>query len=293
MIILAAVLIAGILFTVSFHHNSKMKGKELYFSGETIITSEIQHFFTKSMTLTEDASNPGDAEQLIHLHCFTMSCDSIPTRRSYQEQSRYNISALPQTTTYLLQGSSINVTLCALSNNSTDRTELLLLNNLTLAKNTISETTPHTGFKFFPTGTDGIARCGTFWYDITTTGYYMLAFLQPLHSILYNYTLNINKVKIDLTSNVSTINYTLAYDEDQCSFSFPFSHHKSCIVAMIEEGGVEPYIHMVLAPHSRQDNTVAGMAASFGVIVVLIAVYMLLAVLCFKYGNKLDTRACA
>lgn len=290
MTVVIALMLTGILFTVS--HSYKRHEKELYFSGETVAVCEVKNFFTDIMVLTEDASNPGDSEHTIHLYNFPTSCDSIPIRHTYEEYSFPSTSELPTTITYLVKGSSINVSICALSNTTTERTELLLFNDLSSAKSPSTDSTAHIDFEFFTTGADGIWECFHYSYETQTTSFYVLSFLHPDHAdhdILYNYTLKIDKLVIDLGSNAFTSNCSLRHDEDHCSFAFdPTSSQSSCIVASIERGDVDNrrFVHGILDLYSRQGDTIAGIVASFIAIILVLVLYglFLLGVrFCVKY----------
>lgn len=116
-------LVAGAVFIVSNKRN-QIKEKNLYHSGETIIISEANHFFTDTVKIIEDTSNPGDSEHTIHLYQFPLSCNSLPLTHTYHEFSYSNTSELPNMITYLVKGSTITVDICAMTNatKNTDRT---------------------------------------------------------------------------------------------------------------------------------------------------------------------------
>ena len=103
-VIATVCLLTGSLFVSSDKLND-IKEKALYFNGETIIITEIKTFLHKIIKKSlEDASNPGDSEHVIHLYQLPFSCADLPSIHNYQEYHYTDISQLPLTVVYLLEG---------------------------------------------------------------------------------------------------------------------------------------------------------------------------------------------
>lgn len=258
------------IFIASTISNSS-HGKALHQSGETTIVSEVKHFFTKSLKVTEDASNPGDSEHLIHLYRYPSRCSNLPLTHTYQQQTRLS-SDLDNIAAYLVAGSTIELDICAATNTTepVERTEVLLLNNLELANNFNEDSNEYIDFAFFSTGINDMWKCGkTYYYSVSKTSYYVLTFLQPDHEIMYNHTLKLNKTVIDLNSSLLVPACSLSHDKDNCTFNFSMSSQTSCIVAHIKkQETAENLVHIVSESSGQQGNAIAGTIAPMTIVLV-------------------------
>ena len=278
-------LLTGSLFVTSGTCND-INEKTLYFNGETIVIAEIKPFFTKLLKVIEDASNPGDSEHMIQLYKLSFSCTKLPSKHT-QEYLYFNTSELPLTTIYLLEGSTIQVNLCAATTVTeiAERTEVLIYDNLEFAKSPDIELNNFIDFGYFATGTDDDWKCGKYWYKAPRNSYYVITFLQPAHPTQYNTTIVINKKAVDLASAMPTSNCSLQYDKDECTFNFPLTTQTNCIVADIQQDGRPEnrrFIHGILQSKPRQGNILVGIILSFSLffIVAVFGISYLIFVVC-------------
>ena len=239
--------------------NNMNRDNELYHNGDTVIISEVNHFYTKSITVTEEASNPGDFDQTMNLYYFQLSCNSLPVKNDYQEFSEIS-TELPNRIFYLLRDSTITFHVCASSNDSASRAELLLLNDLSTVRNFNINMDPYIDFWYFRIGANVEWECDTYHYLVRETGYYAVHFILPKFKSTYNYTLKVDKKVIDVTSDLQrpVSNYTLTQDGDTCTFHFSMSTGKSCIIADIEQQNYvsedHRYVHAHIQFQSRQGD---------------------------------------
>ena len=253
----------------------------LYHDNATVILAQLDHFFTKSLTVTQDTGFPGDSDHEIDLYLFNQECSDLPTVE--MKYTIYdNIFALNETTLYLLPGSFITYSICASTNHTTnpDRLELLVLDNLERARS-FDIGDPLYTFAYFSVGVEEDIKCSDETISIKKAGYYYFIIFPPLHPAEFelNVTYTIHRIDQTQFSETEKI-HTLSKNQDifEIVNSSPPASKRSCLVATFKRAA-KPFVHIRL-----QFKPFLGMEVGMGVggTIVVIGLIMLVLMFCHQ-----------
>ena len=176
---MTAVVILG-LTTVALLRNTTSLA--LYHDNATVILAQVDHFFTKSLIVTQDTGFPGDSDHEIDLYLLNRGCSDLPINEIRYTIYHYDIYAINKTILYLLPGSFITYSICASTNHTKkpDRLELLVLDNLEEAQSFDIGDSFYT-FEYFSIGAEEEMKCSDVTISVEKAGYYYFVFFPPLH----------------------------------------------------------------------------------------------------------------
>ena len=209
------------------------------YEGTTMVVHSINQFRIKSIHAREDVQYK-DISLEVQFILADMGCSNLPllTDSSVTNNTKVkNIIGL-----YLMHGSYISLNICATANDSSpERGEVFILNNLTEARyfdpqrdseNVLLSTSFAIGYsqnKHQPW------MCTPVNCTINDDGYYSVIFLEPSYPVQYNYTSNISRNYIDLSSLRSNWNCTVDDERDNhCYQELPWAIKETCLIARIE-----------------------------------------------------------
>ena len=119
--------------------------------------------------------------------------------------------------------------------------------------------------------------------------YYVIAFLHPTHPTLYDTTIKVNKMVVDLNSAIPTSNCTLQYDKDQCTFYFAVTSQTNCIIADIQQEGHSEnrrFIHGTIKSNARQGHILAGIILPFSILIIVTVLGVFSYIIFARYTRK-------
>ena len=210
------------------------------YEGTTMVVQSINQFYIKSVLARENIQHK-DIPQQVQFILADMECSNLPLLNITYETTGTMVEN--QTGLYFMHGSYISFNICATANDSSpERGEVFILNNLTEAcffdPQRDSE---HVCFKSFAIGHSQDKQhpwtCTPVDCHINSDGYYSVIFLDPSYPVQYNYTSNILRKYIDLSSLQSSWNCTVCDEDDQCYQEWPWATEKKCLIARIGSNG--------------------------------------------------------
>ena len=281
LILMAAIILLGFTTAALFRKNTNVV---LYHDNATVILTQVDHFFTKSLRVTQDTGYPGDSDHEIDLYLLNQECNDLPITEIKYSIYDHSIHALNKSILYLLPNSFITYSVCASTNHTenSDRLELLVLDNLERAQ---SFDISHSfyAFAYFSIGVDENIRCSDITINIDKPSYYYFIFLPPSHPAQFELNVTYAIRWIDPTQFPEQSNYTLRENQDSHEFFLDSSPQakKSCLVATISESAFKPYVHIRLQFQRFFESGVEMVIVS-AVLVIAILVAMIVLVGCHK-----------
>ena len=271
-------------------YQSNQQTSERYHENSSVILTEVDHFYTKSLTVTEDTEHLNDFRHDIEVHHANCKCSNLVTSRTYTLNGS-DPSPLPPV--YALAGSSISVHICGSTNATTDseRLEIVLRDHLE-EPNLLNEV-PYR-VNFFHPGLDGKWRCKDITFHLPENGYYTLVFLlnsNPLSPIYFDYEViyNIQAIDSHLLAKHTITNYTLRADQDNYKFSMGIGtkKQKSCFVAVIRENPntTKGDVHIQLDYGNRKGGLIAGVVMLSVIALVSVVLLSVLVGRAFKHAK--------
>jgi len=212
--------------------------------GTTMVVQSINQFYIKSVLAREDIQHK-DIPQQVQFILADMECSNLPLLNITIETTGTMVEN--QTGLYLMHGSYISFNICASANHtSPERGEVFILNNLTEARFFDPQRdSEHLCFKSFAIGHSQDKQhpwtCTPVDCHINSDGYYSVVFLDPSYPVQYNYTSNILRKYIDLSSLQSSWNCTVYDEDDQCHQEWPWATAETCLIARIGSNGNQKY----------------------------------------------------
>ncbi len=259
------------------------------FNGNNCNVAEVDHFFTRSLTVTQDTDFPGDSDHEIDLYLLNRECNDLPTAETKYTVYDYNIYTLNKTILYLLPGSFITYSICASTNhtNMPDRLELLVFDSLERARSFDVDDSFYT-FTYFSVGVEEDIRCSDETISIEKAGYYYFIFFLPLHlaELELNVTYAIRWIDPTQFSETEKI-HILRENQDIVEIvSSPQAIDKrSCLVAAIKRAA-KPFVHIRL-----QFNPLPGTKVGMGVGGAMLAIALLLIVVVFMICHQITVKS--
>ena len=257
-----------------------------YHENSSVILAELNHFYTESLSVTEDTEHLNDYRHDIEVHHAECKCSDLVTTTTYTINGS-DFSPIP--TVYALAGSSISVQICGSTNVTTDseRLEIVLSDQLEEPKfNQI----PYK-VNFFHPGLNGGQKCKDMIFDLPANGYYTLSFLHPSTPISFDFelTYNIRAIDSNLLAEHTITNYILHADQE--SYKFPMSHgnKQSCFVAVIRDNPntSKGDVHIQLNYGNRLDGLIAGAVVLSAVALIVLVLLIVMIALALKH-TKLE-----
>lgn len=277
---MTAVVILG-LTTVALLCNTTSLA--LYHDNATVILAQVDHFFTKSLTVTQDTGFPGDSDHEIDLYLLNRECSDLPIADTKYTIYHRDIHAINKSTLYLLPGSFITYSICASTNHTKkpDRLELLVLDNLEEAQSFDIGDSLYT-FAYFSIGIEEEMQCSDATISIEKAGYYYFVFFPPLHPAQFelNVTYAIRSIDPVQFSEAERIHILHENRDTYEIVSSPQAIKRSCLVATIK-GAVKPYVHIHLQSKPFLRTTV-GMGTGSGLLVLALLCIMLGSIACHQ-----------
>ena len=248
----------------------------------TVILAELNHFYTESLSVTEDTEHLHDFHHDINVYEAETKCSNLVNMTTYTIQgSDHKYTS----TTYALAGSAIHLHICGSTNQtySTDRLELLLLNHLDDDNDFPNKV------NFFVPGLDGKKACKYVNFDLPTTDYYTLSLLPPSTPMSFEFELTYDIKRIDphLLAEYTVTNYTLHNDQDSCKFTLTTGIEYSCFVAEIREiPNIKGDVHIQLHYGNRWAGLIAGVVLLVTSCFIATVLVITLAVRKRHYGDE-------
>ena len=183
----------------------------LYHDNATVILTQVEHFFTRSLTVTQDTGYPGDSDHEIDLYyLLNRECNNLPITEMEYTIYGHSIHALNKTILYLLPDSFITYSICASTNHTEkpDRLELLVLDNLERAQS-FDISNSFYAFALFSIGVEEEIKCSDVTISIEKAGYYYFVFFPPLHPTRFELNVTYAIRWIDPTQFPEQSNHTL------------------------------------------------------------------------------------
>ena len=274
-ILILLVLTAGAAALTGFAAKQYVTNKpttQRYHENSSVILTELSHFYTETLSVTEDTEHLNDFDDDINVYQTESRCSDLVNETTYTIRSS---NSSYTSTTYALAGSYIAMNICGSTNQTTypERLEILLLNHLD---------EPYINqhpFKmnFLEPGL-GEMKCKQIRFNLFTPGYYTVKFLPPSTPVSVKFEINYTIQAIDaqrLTEN-SIANHTLHSDQDNCKFTMSADFKYSCFVAVIRE---TPHINGDMHIQLRYGNRWAGLIAGVVVLVVMTLIFVILVVI--------------
>ena len=276
LLVLAAGVAAVLVGYAVKHYQSNQPSTERYHENSSVVLAELDHFYTKSLTVTEDTEHLNDFHHDVEVYHAECKCSDLVNMTTYT----LNGSDLtPKPPVYALAGSSISVYICGSTNETTEseRLEIVL-------KNHLEEDKVPFRVNFFHPGLDGKRRCKDMIFHLPANGYYTIIFvLNPSSPIDFDYelTYKIQAIDFHLLVEYSFANYTLRADQESCKFSLSNGINKqSCFVAVIRENPntTKGDVHIQLKYGNRKDGFIAGVfmlsATAFIALIVVLSLFI-------------------
>ena len=260
----------------------------VYYDSATVILTELNHFFTGSITVTQDTGYPGDTDHEIDVFIVDSKCSILPTLEETNVHSGSDLSAINKTTLYLLAGSSITYSVCESTNQTkkTGRLEVVILDNLKNTESLENIRNSFHKFAYFSTHKSDGPSCDMINHTFEANGYYTIIFLLPPYQAQFEYNVTYHMKAVDFGQLSVTANYTLYSDKDSYKFPLDFNTRSSCALATIEKGAM-PYLHIQFEMKGHYELWVTIL---LGVICVLIVIMSILAIPILIYCCHLHSR---
>ena len=255
----------------------------LYHDNATVILAQVDHFFTRSLTVTQDTGFPGDSDHEIDLYLLNRKCSNLPIAETKYTIYDHNIFALNKTALYLLPGSFITYSICASTNHTKnpDRLELLVLDNLERARSFDIGDSFYT-FTYYSVGVEEDIRCSDETISIDKAGYYYFVIFPPLYPAEFelNVTYTIRWIDPTQFSETEKI-HTLRKNQDIFEIvSSPQANKRSCLVATFKRAA-KPFVHIRLQFNPFLETKV-GMGVGGAMLVIELLLIMLVLMICHQ-----------
>jgi hypothetical protein len=289
LIVAAAAILLGLTTVAHLRNKTSIS---LYHDNATVILAQVDRFFTRSLTVTQDTDFPGDSDHEIDLYLLNRECNDLPTAETKYTTYDYNIYTLNKTTLYLLPGSFITYSICASTNhtNMPDRLELLVFDNLERARSFDIGDSFYT-FAYFSVGVEEDIRCSDETISIEKAGYYYFVFLLPLH--LAEFELNVTYAIhwIDPTRFSETEKIHILHENQDIVeiVSSPAINKMSCLVAAIKRAA-KPFVHIRLQFNPFL-GTKVGMGVGSGGATLAIVLLLTMVVFMIKFCHQLRMKS--
>ena len=240
----------------------------------SVILTEFSHFFTESLTVTEDTEHQGDFHHDIDVHRVESQCNDVIKWINTTTNGADHSSIL---TFYVVAGSSLSLNICGYTNSTTypERLEIVLQDHLEEP----NSNDPPYKVSYFDPGLNSELTCKPLKFDLPTNNYYTLSFLPPSIPMTFEFQLayNIRVVDPNLLAQHTVANYTLHMDQDSFTFALSDSTKYSCFVAMIRENpnALNKDVHIKLTYSIRWHGLITGsvlLFVFFAIIVTLSSV---------------------
>lgn len=267
-------------------YRSHQPTTERYRENSSVVLTELDHFFTKSLTVTEDTEHLNDFRHDVDVYQAQCKCSDLETLTTYTLNGS-DLTPIPPPV-YALANSSISVHICGSTNATTrsERLEMVLKNHLDEAVNDV----PYRVNFFYP-GLDGKPRCKDIIFHLPTNAYYTIIIMNPFISPIqfhYELTYKIRRIDSHLLAEHSVANYTLQADQENCTFSLSGGiNRKSCFVAVVRENPNTAIgdVHIQVKYGNRMDGFIAGVVVLSAVAVIASIVILYLVYLAIKHAK--------
>lgn len=264
-----------------------------YRDNATVILTELRHFFTGSITVTQDTGYPGDIDHEIGVYIVDSTCNGLPTLEQTDAHTGSDLSAINKTTLYLLAGSSVTYSVCELTNQTekTGRLEVVILDNLRSTESRENIRNSFHKFAYFSTHKSDEPSCDVINHSFEANGYYTIIFLPPPYQAQFEYNVTYRMKVIDLGQLSVTANHTLYSNKDSYRFLLNFNARSSCSLATIKKG-LMPYLHIRLEMKGHYDLWVTiFLGVTCGIIVIVsLAAFLILIYCSHLYSRKAQGR---
>jgi hypothetical protein len=267
-------------------HMMNHSNTALYHDSATVILTDLNHFFTESITVTQDTSYPGDTDHEIGVYIVDSKCSDLPILEAIDVLNGTDLSAINKTTFYLLAGSSITYSVCESTNQTTKtgRLEVVILDNLKSTESPENIRNSFHKFAYFSTHKRDEPSCDVISHSFEANGYYTIVFLLPPYQAQFEYNVTYRIKAIDTNQLSAFPNHTLYSDKDSYKFSLEFNARRSCSLATIKEG-VMPYLHIQFEMKGHYDLWVTillGVVCGLIVIASIAAIIFILICCCHQ-----------
>lgn len=287
LLVVLAVAMLGIIVT-SYMMNSS--NTVLYHDSATVILTELNHFFTGSITITQDTGYPGDTDHEINVYIVDSKCADLPTLEQANTYTGTDLSTINKTTLYLLAGSSITYSVCELTSQTkkTGRLEVVILSNLKSAESPENIRNSFHQFSYFSIHKSDEPSCDVINHSFEANGYYTIVFLLPPYQAQFEYYVTYNTKEIDLGQLSVIANHTLYSDKESYRYPMDFGTRRSCTLATIKKGS-KPYLHIQLEMNEHYDLWVTIVVCGIIVVPSLVAIFVLICC-CHLYKSNKQAR---
>ena len=199
------------------------------YENSSVVLAEVNHFFTSSLSATEDTKHAGDFYHDIEVYQLDSACNNLPTHKAITNANGTDLSLINSTVFYALVGSSISLNICATTNHTPTELERL---DVVLYKDS-----QIIAVEFFHLGTDDEWLCKESTLLLDQQGYYTITFLPPTHQATFTYTaiFSINQIDTKLLYRRVLTNQTLRIHQDTFKVPLTFGATHSCVVATIKD----------------------------------------------------------
>ena len=283
LLIAVAVILLGLTTAALLRNRTNVA---LYHDNATVILTQVDHFFTRSLTVTQDTGFPGDIDHEIDLYLLNQECSDLPIAEVKHTIYDPPIYALNKTVLYLLPGSFITYSICASTNHTKkpDRLELLVLDNLERAQSFDTGDSFYT-FAYFSIGIEE-ENCSDETISIEKAGYYYFVFFPPSHpaQLEVNVTYAVRWIDPNQFSERSIDILRENHDSHELILdSFP-QDKRSCLVATIMRAA-KPYVHIQLQFKPFLETNI-GMGIGGAILVIALLLTVAIFMLCHHLMMK-------
>ena len=246
-----------------------------------MILTEVNHFFTESLSVTEDTEHQHDFYHDIEVYQVESKCSDLVNRTVYTING--SDSSFQTQTFYALAGSTIALHVCGSTNSKTlsERLDIVLQNHLGGPNSN-----DPVNFLYLGPG----QKCKDITFSLPTRAYYTIMFLPPSSPTTFEFELTYDLRVIDpiFIAEHAMANYTLHADLDRCKFSLSAGIRYSCFVAVIRENPNTSIgdVHIHVSYGNRWGGFIAGVVllsiavASVTVLVVVLVIKQLVLFQC-------------
>ena len=195
-VLLILVLLVGVLAVAVLGVNltslmMNYSNTAVYHDSASVILTELNHFFTESIAVTQDTSYPGDTDHEIGVYIVESKCSDLPILElTYMYVlTGTDLSAINKTTFYLLAGSSITYSVyeSTIQTKKIGRLEVVILDNLKSAESPENIRNSFHKFAYFSTHKSDEPSCDVINHSFEANGYYTIVFLLPPYQAQFEY----------------------------------------------------------------------------------------------------------
>ena len=275
-LLLGVILIILLALLVSHSIEERKRNKLVTLRGQentTAILTDVNHFQTASLTVTEDTRYVGDFQHPVDVYQLASPCNSIPSlTETYAITDGTNFYAINGTKFYALSGSTVSFNICGSTNATAPDIERLEV--------VVQKDSQPVIIDFLYLGTNDEWQCKDSVLSLEEPGYYTINFLLPTHEarFRFNTTYNVRKIDTEQLQERATSSYTLYTDQDRREFPLKFGAIHSCFVGAIGDNPSSPKTNVHIQLNFKRQS---GGYAIEGVLITVLSLAIIVTVVVY------------